>query len=671
MTPFAEQVTAGRHAGEILEGVRVTAVFAEALVVASTTEDGALTALTALQPFGPDASLPGTSLPDPTGAPEGTLLGRLLGQLHSLGITRITVLTRAGHRGEVEAELLRVGLRAPLRVVESPNLAGDLDAAARVLAGPDGGSRAGLLVLAGDVALHREALATLVADPRVTCGALTTSVPPAARHAFGMRSQRGRVVSTGSVFHAVTRPTSYVLDVFTVGGPAREDLAARAAQLADLVRRPPEAWRAERRRKTEAWRQEPDTDPGRAATRISVAEQDAVALLLVGLVRSGATVVNRYLRRLFWARPIGPDDLAAAAAGLAAVNEDDALLAAAVKANDGFFTTHFVSPYSRYVARWAARHGWSPNQVTTVSLVVGLVAALAFATGGRAGLVAGAVLLQVAFVLDCVDGQLARYTRRFSSFGAWLDSVFDRGKEYAVFAGLAIGAARSGDDVWWLAAAALALQTVRHLLDFSYHAALRAAAGPPPVLPLDRASDHASEGGDGPDRRDGHDPRPPGRARIGTAAARVGTVDAGTVGGGVIGGDTVGGGTATSTMVRPAVAPGASSAARSDDLAAVLDESRPDWLAAGESGRPSRRSARRSVRQRARGAVRLWHRLGRPRATMWIKRILLLPIGERFALISLLAAFGTPRLTFQVLLVWGTFALVYGLGGRALRSLAM
>jgi hypothetical protein len=82
-----------------------------------------------------------------------------------------------------------------------------------------------------------------------------------------------------------------------------------------------------------------------------------------------------------------------------------------------------------------------------------------------------------------VDGQLARYTRTFSAFGAWLDSIFDRTKEYVVFAGLAVGAAHAGDDVWVLAAAALTLQTVRHTMDFSFNIALdeavvRAAARP-------------------------------------------------------------------------------------------------------------------------------------------------------------------------------------------------
>jgi hypothetical protein len=171
-------------------------------------------------------------------------------------------------------------------------------------------------------------------------------------------------------------------------------------------------------------------------------------------------------------------------------DEDRARLDAAVKPRDGFFTTFFVSPYSKYIARWAARRGLTPNQVTTASLGLGLLAAAAFGTGERWGMVVGAVLLQASFTTDCVDGQLARYTRNFSALGGWLDAIFDRTKEYAVYAGLAIGADRAGRDVWVLACAALILQTFRHLSDFAFtgHADEEpmpdaAPAGPPPQRP--------------------------------------------------------------------------------------------------------------------------------------------------------------------------------------------
>ena len=147
---------------------------------------------------------------------------------------------------------------------------------------------------------------------------------------------------------------------------------------------------------------------------------------------------------------------------MATFNEDRARLSNAVKGADGFFTTYFVSTYSRYIARWAARRGLTPNQVTLISIALGVAAALCFATGERAGMVAGGVLIYFAFVFDCVDGQVARYARKFGVLGAWLDATFDRFKEYVVFAGLAVGAVVSGvGDVWTLALIALGLQSIK------------------------------------------------------------------------------------------------------------------------------------------------------------------------------------------------------------------
>jgi hypothetical protein len=54
----------------------------------------------------------------------------------------------------------------------------------------------------------------------------------------------------------------------------------------------------------------------------------------------------------------------------------------------------------------------------------------------------------------------------------------------------------------------------------------------------------------------------------------------------------------------------------------------------------------------------------------WAKRIIVLPIGERFALISVTAAVWGPRTTFTWLLAWGAVAATYTATGRVLRSFA-
>jgi hypothetical protein len=312
----------------------------------------------------------------------------------------------------------------------------------------------------------------------------------------------------------------------------------------------------------------------------SAAAGDLTALLLVGLVRADVRVGVSRLQRLTCLRALSGEDVERSAGKLAAVDEDRVLLDSAVKGNDGFFTTFFVSPYSKYVARWAARRGLTPNQVTAASALLGAAAAVAFAFGTRAGLIAGAILLQVAFTTDCVDGQLARYSRRFSKLGAWLDAVLDRAKEYLVYAGLALGSTPGG-NAWVLAGAALTLQTFRHTLEFSYNTTRPRALGSAAQPPLEQSGD-----------------------------------------------------TARAMGPRGGRAPGA----------------------------PHRR-ALRIVIQAGRAVARI-------PGTVWVRKMIAFPIGERFAAISLAAAFGSARLAFDVLLVWGAVAAVYTLSGRVVRSYA-
>ncbi|TJZ56929.1 CDP-alcohol phosphatidyltransferase family protein [Streptomyces piniterrae] len=234
---------------------------------------------------------------------------------------------------------------------------------------------------------------------------------------------------------------------------------------------------------------------------------------------------------------------------VAAVDDEAVRLRTAVKSRDGFFTTYCISPYSRYLARWCARRGLTPNQVTTASLLTALIAAGCAATGTRGGFVAAGVLLLFSFVLDCTDGQLARYSLQYSTMGAWLDATFDRAKEYAYYAGLALGAARGGDDVWALALGAMVLQTCRHVVDFSFNEA-----------------NHDATGNTSP------------------------------------------------------------TAALSDKLDSV------GW-------------------------------------TVWVRRMIVLPIGERWAMIAVLTALTTPRIVFYALLIGCALAACYTTAGRVLRSL--
>ncbi|WP_307071920.1 DUF5941 domain-containing protein [Streptomyces sp. B3I8] len=296
-----------------------------------------------------------------------------------------------------------------------------------------------------------------------------------------------------------------------------------------------------------------DTAPA-TATAVLDDLSDLPGRLAAALDADGVPVHRPELGSLVATVPADPQTRNEARQAVAAVDDEAVRLKSAVKSRDGFFTTYCISPYSRYLARWCARRGLTPNQVTTASLLTALIAAGCAATGTRPGFVAAGVLLIASFVLDCTDGQLARYSLQYSTLGAWLDATFDRAKEYAYYAGLALGAARYGghDDVWALALGAMVLQTCRHVVDFSFN-----------------------------------------EANVGET------------------------GTAANSS------PTASLSGRLDNVG---------W-------------------------------------TVWLRRMIVLPIGERWAMIAVLTALTTPRLTFVVLLIGCALAALYTTSGRVLRSL--
>jgi hypothetical protein len=411
-----------------------------------------------------------------------TLVGRLVAQLASLGVDHVDVVTRPSFAGAVEAA-------APgVRVLVSESVGEDLRLAAEGARAADGWFVVGI----ADFVAHREALAALIADPRGATAMLATADDLGAPFSYEARSRRGRIVSAASPYHASHDPNHRFLGVVKV---APADLAAfaeaaeRLTELADGAR--PAPWDGQLDVRAGAWLAEAP-DAVEVELQRAAAREDVSALLLVGMVRGGAFVSNSFVRELYWARPLSQAGVDHAVETMAGYDEDRVLLDSAVKAADGFFTTFFVSPYSKYIARWCARRGFTPNQVTSVSMLIGVAAAAAFATGHRAGLIAGALLLQAAFTTDCVDGQLARYTRTFTKLGAWLDSIFDRTKEYLVFAGLAIGASRAGDPAWLVAGAALTLQTVKHGMEFAWSATMHQQIAetdhPPLEEPLDDAA---------------------------------------------------------------------------------------------------------------------------------------------------------------------------------------
>lgn len=403
-------------------------------------------------------------------------------------------------------------------------------------------SQGDVLLVAEDLVLHPDALAELADDPRRTTAALVSRAGSVSdRRSTGeaaVRLRGGRLVAASSVAHRVHGGDATFAGALRVADGDRVAAAEAARHAASLAA-------------GSGW------------------SGDALDYLLVALVRSGTAVGAVSVDPWPWRRGGDAGERAAFAEEQAAISPAEShrlRLARATKADDGTVATVLSRPLSRLLTPLALRWGLTPDQVTLASFVIGLAAAACFATGDRATLVLGAVLLQVSLVVDCVDGDVARYTRSFSARGAWLDASTDRLKEFACYGGLAWGSG-AGAPAWLLAAAMLTLQTARHTVDYTFTA----------VKDLREAEDAAAP------------------------------------------------------------------------LARVEDSPSTEDSAAARAVRASERSNRRPL-------------------VKWVKRTVHLSIGERWLVLSVLAAAGRPRLALAVLLALGLVSLAYTSAGRTLRA---
>lgn len=212
-------------------------------------------------------------------------------------------------------------------------------------------------------------------------------------------------------------------------------------------------------------------------------------LILVALVRAGIYVASAQLTFAPFVRSKDSDLRSKVKSEIASLNEGRLRLKMANRANDGFFSVFVLRKFSKLFTWAAVRLRVTPNQITLISFAIGLLSAYEFSRGDFWSIFTGALLLQLSIIVDCVDGELARYTRRFSQLGAWLDAITDRIKEYLVFFGLAYGAARDGQDLWIPAMAMMVFQAVRHLSDYNFARINKVRSTDLPIIDFKVAND--------------------------------------------------------------------------------------------------------------------------------------------------------------------------------------
>lgn len=101
-------------------------------------------------------------------------------------------------------------------------------------------------------------------------------------------------------------------------------------------------------------------------------------------------------------------------------------------------------PYAKYVIRhisiyitWLlVRTSITANQVTVLQNIFGVIGTVLF---GYGKFITGAIFLQIGFILDCCDGEVARWKTQESKAGEYLDLMGHRIVIPLYFFGLGIG----------------------------------------------------------------------------------------------------------------------------------------------------------------------------------------------------------------------------------------
>ncbi len=134
----------------------------------------------------------------------------------------------------------------------------------------------------------------------------------------------------------------------------------------------------------------------------------------------------------------------------------DWLMAAGPKPQDGFMARHFDRHLSLAASRVLLDSSITPNQMTVLSTILGLLGSAFFLGSSRPFYVMGALLVWLHSVLDGCDGELARVRFQESPFGSDLDFWGDNIVHVALFSSLGLGFWLSGNGSHTIALAAAA-----------------------------------------------------------------------------------------------------------------------------------------------------------------------------------------------------------------------
>jgi len=107
---------------------------------------------------------------------------------------------------------------------------------------------------------------------------------------------------------------------------------------------------------------------------------------------------------------------------------------------ENFWIYYVVRRVSFYPTWPFLRLGISANQATYISVVIGAIGCGFLAFGDYGIRVIGALLVNLWIILDCVDGNIARFKKSFSKYGEFVDALSGYLMNALLFLSVGIGA---------------------------------------------------------------------------------------------------------------------------------------------------------------------------------------------------------------------------------------
>ena len=186
-----------------------------------------------------------------------------------------------------------------------------------------------------------------------------------------------------------------------------------------------------------------------------------------------AALSRRLARAAEAGDPAGRFALGAAAA-------EDWLLRSLIKDTEGFMSRHVERRISLAITRQLVATRITPNEMTLVSLTIGLLGAPFFLSAEPLLQLVGSLLFLTHSILDGCDGELARLKFQESPTGARLDFWGDNLVHVAVFGCMAVGWTLAAASLWPLCLGALAITgTAASAYLVAHRDGTAATAGPP------------------------------------------------------------------------------------------------------------------------------------------------------------------------------------------------